>query len=570
MVTPNSLFARHFSKGKAGVVVSSLLIILTLLLTACGGANGGSGSTTTNHAKATALTVVPSPIGAFTNNFSPFNPTTVSYGAQGLMYETLLFFNRMDGSVKPWLASSYKFSDDAKTLTFTLRSDVKWSDGQSFSSDDVAFTLNMLKQYPAADTNALWNYISAVANPDPQTVTVTFTKPYTPILWYLAGQTWIVPKHAWSGVGDPTKYTNTNPIVTGPYKLKSFTPQLIALTKNTGYWQPGKPEVQEIHYPSFNSNTTVELALNKGELDWTGLFTPKVQETFVNRDPAHNKYWFPSSNVVMMYLNTAKAPFNDLAVRQAISYALDRDQMYKVAESGYEPVASPTGLVLPANKSFLSPDYSSAAFTKDVQKATQALDNAGYKKGADGIYVGKDGKPFSFNINVVTGWTDWVTVCQIVSDNLKAIGMNVKVNAIAFNSYFSGLQTGQFDTAISWTNVGPTPFYLYDYVLNSTHTKAIGQTATSNWERWQDSASDKLLSQFATTADPNAQQQAIAGLQKIMVEQLPSIPLVYGATWYEYTTKRFTGFPNSDNPYAVPSAYTFPDAEMVVLNLKAV
>src|SRR5258708_840035 len=129
-----------------------------------------------------------------------------------MIYETLLFFNRMNGDVKPWLAQSYAFSSDAKTLTFHLRTGVKWSDGQAFTADDVVFTLNLLKQYPAADLYSIWQYIQQVQNPDSSTVVVTLKQPYTPVLWYLAGQTYIVSKHEYANVGDPTKFADDHPI----------------------------------------------------------------------------------------------------------------------------------------------------------------------------------------------------------------------------------------------------------------------------------------------------------------------------------------------------------------------
>lgn len=561
-MTPNSLSSSIKSRVKTGTLIVSFLMLAALLLSACGGA----ATTQSSSTKSTVLTITTGPKGDFTRAFGPMAPNPDD-GTLGYIYETLLFFNRMDGSIKPWLASSYQFASDAKSVTFTLRQGVKWSDGQPFTSDDVVFTLNLLKQYPAADTNGLWQYIQNVTAPDANTVTVSFNTPYTPILWYLGGQTWIVPKHLWANVGDPGKYTNPNPVGTGPFVLKSFTPQLIVLDKNPSYWQPGKPQVTELRFPSFNSNTGAELVLARGDLDWTGLFTPDIEKTYVAKDPAHNKYWFPPSNVVMLYLNTAKAPFNQLAVRQAISSALDRQQMFKVAESGYEPVAHPTGLVLPAQKSFLASDYANSAFTQDATKSTQLLESAGFKKGSDGIYVDKNGKRISFAINVVTGWTDWVTNCQIMSNNLKAIGMDVTVNAISFNAYYSALQLGNFDAAISWTNPGPTPFFLYNSLLNSHNTAAVGKTASSNWERWSDPTTDKLLNQYATSADPNVQQTALAGIQKVMVEQLPSIPLVYGATWNEYSTRRFTGWPSADNPYAMPAPFDYPDNAVVVLNL---
>ncbi len=560
-MSPNLTQSSGKTKIRMKTAVFSLLALFLILLAACGQA-----SSTSTTPKNSVLTIVPSPKGDFTNGFTPFSGSAL-YGSQGMIYETLLFFNRMNGDVKPWLAQSYAFSSDAKTLTFHLRTGVKWSDGQAFTADDVVFTLNLLKQYPAADLYSIWQYIQQVQNPDSSTVVVTLKQPYTPVLWYLAGQTYIVSKHEYANVGDPTKFADDHPIGTGPFILNSFSPQLIDLKKNPTYWQPGKPAVNEIRYPSFNSNTSAELLLQRGDVDWTGLFTPNIQQTYVSKDPAHNHYWFPSRNIVMLYLNTAKAPFNQLAVRQAISSAIDRDKIYKIAESNYEPVSSPTGLVLPANQSNLNPAYSNTSFSLDTSKSAQLLSSAGFTKGSDGIYADKSGKKLSFSINVVTGWTDWVTADQIISANLKAIGIDAKVNSISFNSYYSALQMGTFDMAISWTNPGPTPFYLYDSLLNSTNSAAVGKQANSNWERWMDPNTDKMLAQYATTTDSSLQQQALNGLQQIMVEQLPSIPLVYGATWYEYSSRNFTGWPNANNAYASPAPFDFPDAAVVALNL---
>jgi peptide/nickel transport system substrate-binding protein len=538
----------------------SLLLVLATLLPAC-----GSASNTSNYGG--TLTVAPSPTGDYTRNFNVFASGSVLSGTQGLIYETLLFFNREDGSVKPWLASSYQLSNNATTITFKLRSGVKWSDGKPFTSADVVFTLNLIHNHPAVDYSSIWNVIKGVSAPDDQTVVVTLKQPSSPLLWYLGGQTYILPQHLWSNVSNPVTYTNPNPVGTGPYLLKSFSPQLYVFDRNPHFWQPGKPYINELRYPSFNSNTSADLLLSQGAVDWTGLFTPNVNKTFVSRDPVHNHYWFPPNNVVTLYLNLTKHPFNTLAVRQAISAAIDRNKLYNVGEGGYEPPAHPTGLVLPANKNFLSPTYAKASFAVDTAKVASLLQGAGFRKGNDGIYVDKSGNRLAFNINVVSGWTDWVTDSQIMASNLQAVGMDVKVNTISFNAYYGSLQTGTFDTAISWTSPGPTPYFLYNSMLASTNTAPIGQPATSNFERWSDPTTDRLLQQYTSSPDPAVQQEAIAGIQKIMVEQLPTIPLIYGATWYEYSTAHFVGWPDQQHPYAMPAPYAYPDEEIVVLNL---
>jgi peptide/nickel transport system substrate-binding protein len=547
---------------RLAVATSLLLALTTLFVTGC-----GSNTHTGNGMYGGSVTIVPAPNGAFTRNFNPFLANSSRTGTQGMIYETLLMFNRLTGSITPWLASNYEWSKDATSLTFHLRQGVKWSDGQPFTSDDVVFTLNLAKRYPALDGNSIWAVIQSVANPDAETVTITFKQPEVPMLWYIGGQTYMVPRHIWENISDPTTDPIANPIGTGPFVLKSFDPQLYVLGKNPHYWQPGKPYVDELRYPAYNSNTSADLLLSQGSVNWTGIFTPNIERTFVSRDPAHNHYWFPPSDVVMLYLNTAKAPFDQVAVRQALSAAIDRQQIYQVAESGYDPVASPTGLVLPTNQQYLTPQYANLAFKLDPARAASLLATAGFKKGADGIYVDKNGNRLAFKISVVAGWTDWVTACQIMASNFKALGMDVTVNVVTFNDYITSLAQGTYDAAISWTNTGPTPYYLYNSLLNSSNTAPIGQKATSNFERWSDPTTDMLLAKYASSLDEASQKQAIAGLEKIMVEQLPSIPLVYGPIWYEYNTSQFVGWPDESNPYAMPAPYGAPDAELVALNI---
>lgn len=563
----NSFSSVMKAKTKIGALLLSLLVSIAFVVAACGG-----GTATTQ--KTTVLSVAANSTGAWQQNFNPYSPTAFNQpGSHGMIYETLLFVNGLQaGTVTPWLASSYQFSTDVKTLTFHLRPNVQWSDGQPFTSADVVFTLNLLKQYPALDTNGLWNFLTAVTAPDSSTVVVTFQRPYSPILWYLGGQTWIVPKHLWSSVSNPVTYTDPNPVGTGPFTLKSFSSQLIDLGKNPRYWQPGKPQVTELRYPAFNTNTSAELQLDQGAVDWAGLYLPNVQQTYISRDPAHNQYWGPPDSLVTLFLNLTRYPFNLLPVRQAISLAIDRQQLNTVGESGLEPAASPTGLLLPAQQKYLAPAYATTSFAVDPGKANQLLQSAGFTKGSDGIYADKNGKKLTLNLNVVAGFTDWVTDAQIIDSELKAIGINVSVNQVSFGAYYNALQVGNFDAAMFWAPLGgaPLPFFIFDALFNSKNTAPLGKAAPSNFERWSNSATDSLLSQYASTIDPTVQMQAIQSLEKIMVEQLPAIPLLEAASFNEHSTAHFTGWPSASNPYANPNPSTTPDAEVVVLNLKPV
>src|SRR6185437_7509209 len=162
---------------------------------------------------------------------------------------------------------------------------------------------------------------------------------------------------------------------------------------------------------------------------------------------------------------------------------------------------------------------------QNASQAESLLQSAGFKKGADGFYADASGKKISFTINVPDGYSDWITSCQFMADDLKAIGLDVSVNTLSYDTYYNDMQVGTFDTSMWGTNPGPSPFYIFDSLLRSTNSAKIGQQAGSNFERWLDPTTDKLLNQYATSTDPAVQKQAIYGLESIMVNQLPSIPL---------------------------------------------
>ena len=157
----------NYATTKTAIIFISLFAIFTLLLSACGG--GGSSSSTKN-----ADTLWIGEIGdQYVDNFNPY-----AGGSGGppteMIYESLIFTNLAKSTMNPWLASSWKFSPDNKQLTFTLQNNVKWNDGQPFTADDVAFTLNLMKQYPGMDVSAIWQYLTSVTAPDAHTVVVDF------------------------------------------------------------------------------------------------------------------------------------------------------------------------------------------------------------------------------------------------------------------------------------------------------------------------------------------------------------------------------------------------------------
>ncbi len=516
-----------------------------------------------------ALTVSAQLQSTWIRNFNPFSANNLWPTTNGI-YEPMIIYNTVKQQVVPWLATKWEWSDDNKTLTFTVRDGVKWSDGQPFTAKDVEFTFNYMRQNKGlvGGGSGAWEYLSSVKALDEKTVQFKFKKLYTIGFYDIGGQV-IVPEHIWKDVKDPAKFTNPNPVATGPFtQVKTFRNQVYELGKNPNYWQQGKPYIEVLRMPAYPGNDQANLATIKGEVDWAANFIPDIQRTFVAKDPQHFGYWFPALGAdVMLYLNTTKKPFDDPNVRKAISMAINRDQIAKVAEYGYTHPADATGL-----SDAYSTWKSQEAIQKgdwvkyDPNKANQMLDAAGLRRGAGGIRT-YQGRPLVYQLNVVAGWTDWVSACQIMAQNLKQVGFNVSVKSYDYNVWFDKVQKGDFDMSIGWSSGGPTPFNFYRGQMSRLSYQPIGTAAGENWHRYKNEQADKLLDQFAATSDINEQKKIAEQLQLLFVENAPSIPLFPGPMWYEYNTRRFTDFPNEKNPYAVGSTW-MPEALIVLTTVK--
>ncbi|HEU5229194.1 MAG TPA: ABC transporter substrate-binding protein [Ktedonobacteraceae bacterium] len=542
-------------------MVFTFLVIFTVILSACGG--GPSQNTTTKHVLK---------IAAQSNDFTQagFNPYNghPNAGLQGMIYETLYFVNINDGSFTPMLATSYQWNSDNTQATFAIRQNVKWNDGQPFTADDVAFTFNLMKQYPAADGGGVWTYLKDVVAPDPNTVVMTFQKAYPPSLVTIAGHVYIVPKHVFASVGDPTKYLTDKPVGTGPFVLTRYVTDLAVYDKNPSYWQADKVKVDELRYPEYKDNATLQLALPKGDVDWAGYFSPTLQQDFLAKDPANNHTFMDPINLYSICPNQKDPLLGGQAgqpVRLALSYALDRNAIAAQATAGLEPPGSLTGLVLPTANSWLSSQYSSLSTTADAAKAEQFLTSAGFTKGADGIFQ-KNGKRLSFTLRSVDSYSDWNAAAKLIAAQAQAAGIEIKNVTVAENDYYTLRTDGKYDYQLMFCGMvgGPTPYYLYNQYLNSAQ---IGQ-GKFNFMAWNDPTTDQLLNQYASTTDAATQKQAIDGIQKTFVENQPFIPLWTGADYDEYLTKNFTGWPDQNNAYASGSPNTAPDSEIVVLHLQ--
>ncbi len=409
----------------------------------------------------------------------------------------------------------------------------------------------------------VWGTLSSVKAEGKYAVQFNFKSANVPFAAYVLGQ-FIVPQHIWNKISNPMKATITKPIGTGAYTLASFSTQDYKMDANPHYWG-GNPPVKVVDFPAYSGNDSGDLALAKGEIDWSGMFIPSIQRIFVNHDPRHNHYFYPPGNVVMMYTNLQNPLLRQLPVREAMSLAINRNALANEGEYGYTKPASLTGLVLPNNSAWLDPKLPRSLNTPQFNptKAIQILQKAGFKKNGQGIFE-KGGKPLSFSLEVVAGWTDWDADAQLIEQNLKQIGIAVNVHEDQLGAYNSNIGQAQkhYDLAISWTNTGPTPYFLYYNMLD--------KSGNYNVEQLNSPAVDSWLSNFASTSNLNQEKQDIFKLQQYMATQLPSIPLFYGPVWFEYRTANFTGFPTAQNPWINPAPWQNYAQEIVLMHLHPV
>ena len=528
-------------RGLAAVAAAGLLAVG---LGACGSSGSSSGG---SSSRSNTLVMESSPESAITDDFNPFVSTVApqGMGATGLIYEPLLQFDlAAPPKYYPWLATSYTWGAGGTSITFTIRQGVKWSNGTPMTPADVVFTYNYVKAHAAINLAGLKiNSVTSSGN----TVTLTFPSAQYTNLQYIAGVP-ILPQSVWSKESDPTTFTDAKPIGTGPYVLKTFTPQGFTLTKNTNYWQLAKVKIQNVYFPVYTSNNGALSALFSGAIDWTGNFIPGLQKNFVNKAPAYHHFWEApgSTNALMPNLN--KWPTNQLPVRQAISAAINRNVIASEGEAGLEnPVLATSGLTLPTFQQWAgSSGSATVSATGSSSGAAQILEHAGYKKNSAGFYA-LGGKEVDVTLIAPSAYTDYAEVGSIVAQELKAAGINANFQGITVDAWNADMADGNFSLAEHWSNNGLTPYNLYDNWLDSSLNP--GKSATGDYEGLKNPQIDAQLAKLAGDSTVAQQTADLAMIQDFVAANLPVIPVTTASEWFEYNSQHFVGWPTEQNPY---------------------
>lgn len=519
--------------------------------------------------------------GTIPDNFNPYSPSGSSApGTESCLYQSLYYINAATGVQTPLLATGYKWSANNLELTVTTRSGVTWSDGTAFTAADVAFTFNYLKANPALDLNGIWKSpLTSVAATGPNTVTFTFSKPDTPeavsILYGTDGSpSMILPEHIWSSITTPVTYTNTTPVGTGPFTLSTFSTSAVVYTKNAKYWAAGEPTIDSVVFNSVDSNTTAELELENGTIDMSYDYITDASKTYVAKSPSKNVIFWPSVNQNYLYLNTAKAPFNNVAFRKAIAETMNTKFLAQRAYFGTLGPAtggSESAVVGPQLKQWFPSSLASLEYGFSVKKAKATLKTAGYKWSKSGSLETSRRKALPKMTVLIggPGWTDYISLADNVARELKTIGINATVVQEPYSTYANDLDRGNYTFAISWGNGNSSsPYYQYYYMFSPQESAPIGKIASSDWERFTSPVITRALSSYSGSSSAAVQQKAMSAIEKEVLTKVPVVPLTGRANWLVYQTGSYTGFPTTANPYNDGSATDQEGSMLVYLKVQ--
>ena len=373
---------------------------------------------------------------AFVKNFNPYTATGLPSGSivQGAFFEPLIVTGQGGLKPVPWLARSWKWSNGNKTLTLNLARNAKWSDGQKLDSADVVYSFLAGRQDKLMDRVGLTgagNNIASVKARGPYKVIVRLKTPDSQFVAATINRLFVVPQHVWSKVNDVANFRNTRPVGSGPFnRVTRFTAQSYVFGKNPRYWRKGMPKVACLEYVQASSNDAALALIQSGQVDWTHNFVPNVEKAYTAKDPKHfHAFYATTAYPISLTLDTSKYPYSLAPFRKALSRAIDRKLVSKLGEYGYAPPTDAIGLngLFPkwvTDKKVKARSKTMSTYSPSV--ARSILTGAGFRYN-NGRLIDPRGDAVELDIHVIAGWSDWVASNQIITRNLRDIGIDSNV-----------------------------------------------------------------------------------------------------------------------------------------------
>lgn len=428
-------------------------------------------------------------------------------------------------------------SEDGKTMkiTYKLRPDVKWHDGSPFTSADVKFTWEAVKD-PAfiAESKDGTAEVDSIDTPDDLTVVVN----YNTILPTFASTLFtfgILPKHLLEGTDLNTSTFNETPVGTGPFKVNEFARgQYVVVERFDDYWAKDAkgeklPFLDKIIFKMIPDTNTLITQLKSGEVTMV-VSTPYSQAKQVEGISGIEIIKGPLLSWQHLDFNFKRPSLADVNVRKAIAAGIDRAVLSK-AQGGFpEPIKSP---VVPVFE-FYDPNTPETAY--DPAAAAKILDDAGYKVGGDGIRE-KDGERLSYAFMVQSGRADDELAQQVIIAQLKAIGIEATANNQTGVAYREARYKGGYDLIYGRWITSADPVYSVFW----------GTGGANNGQSYSNPALDAAFAKFENTLDPVVRKAAAAEFQKILAEDVPTISLTTNVALIAKTTALKNFVPNPTN-----------------------
>ncbi len=505
-------------------------------------------------------------------NFNPLNPSDLTSGVQGLIYEKLFMFNPLDGKTNPWIAESGKW--EGKTFKVKIRKGVTFSDGTKCTAKDVKFTYELGKKYDEVYYSNVWKgNLSSIDLIDDYTLNFVFADPAY-LEW--ANQIWqidILPEHIWASLpkDELLQRPNEKAIGTGPYLIGAYNDQKFELIKNKKWWaieeMDWDPKPEKIVQLVLPDNSVTVSMLKKGDLDISGNFLPgfpkiKTQpgyemiKSFYEKSP-----YFLQQSVAMLCINTTKAPLDNKDLRRAIANSINLQSIIDLAYEGQVTAANPLGFqdIKTWMQYYPEDVVKEFGFSYDVEKSKKILEDAGFKDiNGDGFVETPAKKPFSIRLTVPKGWTDWEAAGHVVIDSMNKVGIKTVEDFYDENRYWDALGAADFDMVVTdnYTTPATTPYTVLESVFLREVKK--GESADNgNYSRYDNPAARELLRKFNKTpmSDVGTGKKLVAEMAKMILQDSPVIPLWNNGLWNQYSESVWTGWPDENDPYARIAVY---------------
>jgi peptide/nickel transport system substrate-binding protein len=440
-----------------------------------------------------------------------------------LIFNSLVKKNEKFDYVGELATDPIQRSADGLTYTFTLHDGVKFHDGKPLTSADVKYTLDLVFSSSFAKSASFFegagtdkkSYIQSVVAPDPKTIVVTLTKPWVGLLSNLVPVA-IIPK-------DSYEAQKQHPLGSGPFKFKSYdsSQQVLDLETNPDYWE-GPAKIQALRVRSIADTNALQAELRSGRVDVAPLPTSLSPDAIklLGQDPNLQVQQFTGSNVNLLTFNTSQPPLNDVRVRQAIAYAVNRESMINDLLLGQAKLAHS---ILPEE----SWAYTTGkTYSYDPAMAKKLLDEAGLKD-PDG-----DGPQMRFTKPVVFKVSGSSVAAKnyagVIQNYLKEVGVPVTIETAELNTLFDQLRQGQFQISYGqWVGGNQDPIFYKD--LFATSEIPTQERAARNRSRYSNKELDALLDEAVNTPDRQRAEVLYKQIQDIVSRDLPVFPLWYQA-----------------------------------------